>query len=139
MSIVLVFGQQTTTSPLEHQPTIFCAWKTESTMDPQETENAKITPQNVRTSRLGKDYFKIINLMKKVESLKSTSEFLRSCSGHQVVPKTFRETRMPFNLNQTEQIIWNRKTFETEMFLVNLAWGKSKRKSREQNNSLCLP
>ena len=128
---------QTSTNPLESEPTHLLAQKTESTMDPQEdNENVKTTPQNVRSSKVHKEYFSVINQMKKVESSKSTSEFLNSCSVHQLTPKTFKEKRKPFDLNPAEQALWNRKAFETEMLLVSLALEKSQRKYEELISNL---
>ena len=88
-AILLVFGQLSTTSPQEQYPTFSCAWDIESVMDPQENHrSANITLENVRSSELCKEYFSVINLIRKVESSKSTKMLLNSCLECQIIPKT---------------------------------------------------
>ena len=84
-AILLVFGQLSTTSPQEQYPTFSCALDIESVMDPQENHrSANITLENVRSSELCKEYFSVINLIRKVESSKSTKMFLNSCLEFQI-------------------------------------------------------
>jgi hypothetical protein len=75
----LVLGQVTLTSPLEENLTSHCAYNTASVMEPQEKlESAYITPENVKSSKLCKEYFSIVNVIKKVEASESTKSFLMS-------------------------------------------------------------
>ena len=128
----LVLGQTTLTSPLEENPTSLCAYNTASVMEPQEKlENANITPEIVRSSKYCKEYFSIINVIKKVEASESTKTFLQICIKNQVIPKTFQDKRKPYGLNDEETLTWNKKVFETDTCYVALAYLKTKRQVKE--------
>ena len=133
----LVLGQLTLTSPLEENPTLHCASNIASVMEPQEyLETVGTTPENVRSSKYCKEYFSVINVIKKVESSESTKAFLSVCVQKQIIPKTFQEKRKPYGLNDEETLTWNKRVFETDTCYVALAYLKTKRRVNELNQNL---
>ena len=106
-------------------------------MEPQENpENVNITPENVRSTVLSNDYFKVFNLVKKVMSCESTESFLKSCELNQLIPNTMRDRRNPYGFNDEENAIWKKSVIENDTLYVTLAHGKTERNLENLNREL---
>ena len=58
--------------------------------DEVNVDDTKITPENVKTSYLSKDYKEIIKLLLKFTSTNNTVKFLSTCSELRVLPHSFQ-------------------------------------------------
>ena len=136
-AIILVIGQPTLTSLLEYHPTLCCSSNIGSMMELQESlGTVNITPENVKNSELRKEYFSVINFIKKNCSSESTKLFLQTCIQNRTIPKTFQDKRKPYGFNETESDIWKAKVEETDLLYVTLAYDKSIRNAAEVRNNL---
>ena len=98
-------------------------------------DHTRITPENVKTSHMSKDYKALMKLLSKSTSTNNTVRLLSTCLELRVVPNSFQlntqSQNVQENLNDEQKAEFERSKLNMSILLIQKALEKVRKKENE--------